>query len=497
MEANNKILVYNTMITYIRLIITAICGILTTRFALQALGVNDFGLFSVLGSIISFIGIINTIMLTSSNRFITVAIGKGDKKEVNQAFNINFAIHAVIALLTLVIAIPLGDWYIHRYIQCEVNLDVATQVFNITIIGSVISFIGVPYNGLLSAKENFTVFCFADSIAHIIKTLLTYALIFVFNDKLFAYAFIVALTTATPTIIYVLYCSKKYREIVNIRIVKDIKKYKEILAFSGWVAYGAIACVGKAQGAALIINMFFSTVANTALGLANTVNSMISSFANSATKSISPQITKNYAVGNMERCDQLLVWSSKLTFFLTLLVSLPFLIETEFVLALWLGQVPQYAVLFTRLLIIDGLIASLNAGISEMIFASGKIKLYQIAVNSMLIISIIVAYFVLKMGTPPEYLLYIYIVFSIFVLIVRQIVLRLTLKYDLKKLYKYSYLPSTIVMLFVLPLFFLHPTPYPIINIVLCILYLLVIIYMAGLNKQERKMAISLVCKRS
>ena len=151
-ENTNKSIAINSIILYVRMIITALCAILTTRFALHALGVTDFGLFSLLGGIISFILIFNTIMLSTTNRFIAVALGKGNIQEANEQFNVNFAIHLALALLTLVIAFPLGDWYINNYVNYDGNPSVAAMVFRWSIIGSIISFIGFPFNVLLMAK---------------------------------------------------------------------------------------------------------------------------------------------------------------------------------------------------------------------------------------------------------------------------------------------------------------------------------------------------------
>ncbi len=179
-ENTNSIIAYNTIILYARLFVISICSLFTTRFALQALGVVDFGLFSVLGSIISFIAIFNTIMISTSNRFIAFALGKGDAYGANEQFNINLIIHLLIACITIIAAFPIGDWYIHNYVNFDGNIEDAVKVFRYTIIGSVISFLGVPYNGLLMAKERFIIFCTTDSVAHILKLIIAYLLIFMF-----------------------------------------------------------------------------------------------------------------------------------------------------------------------------------------------------------------------------------------------------------------------------------------------------------------------------
>lgn len=492
-ENTNKAIAYNTVFLYVRLVITAICALLTTRFALQTLGVTDFGLFSLLGSIISFMGIINTIMLSASNRYIAVAIGQGDEVEIRKTFSVNVVIHLAIAIVTLLLALPIGEWYIHNFVNYEGSLDVAVSVYRLSIIGSAVAFVGVPYNGLLMAKERFWVFCLTDSLIHIFKLVAVIALVYYFENKLMVYALIIMLTTALPTFVYYLYCRIRYSRIAKISLVSEKKRYKEIFGFSAWVAYGAVANVGKVQGSALLVNAFFNTLMNTALGVANTVNMLIGMVAQNVTKSIAPQITKSYAAGNKERCYQLMVAASKLSFFMMLLISMPFLVETEYLLTLWLGQVPEYAVIFIRLLIIDALLTTLNAGISEIIFASGKIKLYQIVVNTLWLFSIVAAYIVLKSGAPAYSLFCTYICFTVIVQIVRQWVLHWTLHFNNWILIKRSILPAFMVA-FALVIYTLLPIKlHPILNILTMSLYLCGMIWLLGLNHKERKAVLGLV----
>lgn len=472
-----------------------ICGLLTTRFALKALGVNDFGLFSVLGSIITFIAIFNTVMISTSNRFISVAIGKGDLDFVKEQFNICRVIHIGIAILTVIIAIPLGDYYINHNLQYDGDISKAIDVFHFTVIGSIISFIGVPYNGLLIAKEKFVVFSITEVLTHVFKLAVTFSLLYCFEEKLLIYAFTQGAITAVPTLVYHIYCKRKYPEILVFEFPRNRNKYKEIFSFSGWVAFGAFATIGKSQGAQILVNLFFNTVMNTALGLANTVNGLIGSFANSIAQPIMPQITKNYVAGNKVRCDELLVMSTKYTFIVTLLISVPFLSNGDWIMSLWLDDVPPYVMNFTILVIIDTLITSLNSGISNMIFASGKIKLYQVSINTLRLLSIVTAYFVLKSGAPANSLLLTYIFFSIIIFFVGQVVIRKTLHYDNRFLWKRSYIPSLIISLLVLPVLVLNFWSNPLINIMFSELFLLVLIFVFFLGDIEKRVISKIIFK--
>lgn len=485
-ENTNRAIFINSIILYVRLFITAISGLLITRFALQALGVDDFGVFSVVGSVISFIAVINTIMLGTSNRFIATAIGKNDEKLINDTFNVNLSIHVVIALITLFFAIPVGEWYIIHFINYDGNIDNVLLVYKITIIGSVISFVGVPYNGLLLAKERFIVFSATDVISHIVKLVISYLLISHFETKLLVYALTICVTTAFPTVVFWIYCTKCFPKYVQIRRVKNSGLYREVFGFSIWVGYGAIASVGKSQGAAVIVNMFFNTVMNTALGIANSVNSILLMFANNVTKSISPQIVKSFSSGDYQRSEDLVIMASRISFMIMLLVSSPFLIAPELLFNLWLGSVPPHVVIFTVLIIIDALVGTFNAGIPDLIFATGKIRNYQLILNTIFLLSVIAAYYVLKAGAAAYYLLVTYIVFSILALIVRQIVLNKLVKFNNLRLFKESYLPCVIVLALFSPYAYFKIINNEFLSIVAGVLYLCVLIYFIGMTNKER-----------
>lgn len=492
-ENTNKAIAVNSLINYAKMFLTSILALLTTRFALQALGVNDFGLFSVLGSIISFIGIFNTIMVSTCNRFLAVAIGKGQTEEVNEQFNVNRNIFVCIAVVLLIISFPIGDWYIHNHINYDGPKNNAMMVYMISIVGSVLSTIGIPYHGLLIAKERFMVFSLVDVLSHFLRLLVTILLVNHFNNKLLVYTLTVASLTSIPVLVYWLYCKRVFPELIRFRIIRNKELYKQVFSFSGWVSYGAIACVARSQGAALLVNAFFNTAMNTALGLANSLNAYITMFANNLTQPIQPQITKSYTIGNVNRVNELLIMCIKYSFMLMLLISCPFFMDADWLLSLWLGNVPDYVSAFLTLLIIDNLVQSFNSGISSIIFASGKIALYQVVINTMRIIAIIVAFFVLRTGAQPQSLFYTYILFSVLAVAATQWCLKKTLNYNLKTIVLYAYAPSISVLVLFLPVLFLPDSIHSLLRITIAMLYLLCLYYLVGLNMAERKQLQTLV----
>lgn len=487
-ENTNKAIAYNTIILYIRLFITLICGLFTTRFALKALGDVDFGLMTLVGSVIIFASLINTTMVSSSNRFIAAAIGRGNVSEIRSTFNVNVIIHYAISVLTLFIAVPIGYWFILHYINYNGPISNAVWVYIISITGTIISFIGVPYNGLMLARERFLPFCLIDSIFHIIKLIVSWLLIYYFSHKLIIYAIVIGFNTAMPTFLYHIYCKLHFPEITKFELVKNKRMYKETLSFSGYVAYGAAVQVGQTQIAAVLINIFFNTIMNTALGIANYLKSSILLFTDNLTKSISPQITKSYAAGNYSRCINLMVIISRISFLVAFLISTPFLLETKGIINFWLGSVPPYTVPFSRIIIVTILLSTLSKGIAEYVFASGNIKYYQLIVNSILLFSIVVGYICLKVGFPAYSLLLVFLAFEIIMFFVRLMVLKIYYKFEISKLIHGSYLPCFIVALLCLPLYLyiLSTNLNLIVSISVSIVYILIISYFVAFTKNER-----------
>ena len=498
-EGTNKAIVVNSVILYSRLIITSVCGFFATRFALQALGVVDYGLFSVLGGIIAFIDVANAVMINTTTRFMTVALGKGDERDINEQMNINLRIHLFTALFSLLLSFTVGYWYIYNHLNYEGDIHNAVIVFTISVVSAAISMLGVPFQGVITAKENFLVTSIPAIISALLKMGVSWLLIYFFNHKVIVYSGIEALCTVYPMVAYAIYCYRHYPKIVKYSKVTNKKKYKEILSFSGWTLYGTAACMAKGQGASIVINLFFTTTLNAALGISNMLSSLINKFARNAVQPMFPQITKSYSVGDMQRSKKLLCMTAKVSFFVTLLFSSPFLIDTDWILGLWLKDVPPMASLFTKLLIADSLVSSLDQGIGTIVKADGNIWAYEFFGNTLRLIAVIVSYFFLKNGSPAETLLYIYIVTSSLVVVISQIILNKVTHIENILIIKNAYLPALLVSIIFVPVLFFKVSHYSVINIALGFIYLLTIVWFVGLNRKEKdymkKTAISFIGK--
>lgn len=487
-ENSNQSIAINSLVLYAKLAIVSICGLLYTRFALQALGQDDYGMYAVVGGMVALIIIANSIMVMVSNRFMAVAIGKGDETEINRTFNVNLIIHSLIAVVTLLIAIPIGHWYIANFVNYSGDMQNVYLVCDISIVASVISFIGVPYNGLLLARERFFVYCSTDVGAALLKLIVTWLLIDHFEHKLLIYALTMAVMTAYPTAVFIIYCRHHFPDVVRLKPVRDRQAYLKVLNFSFGVGIGTLMSMIKLQGTQLIINAFFNTTVNSAIAVANTVNRLILMFASNISKSIAPQIYKSHAVGDESRYTYLVCLSSRLTYLVMLMVSLPFLLIPETLFGLWLKEVPDGTLVFSRLMIVDILIVSLNSGIVDLIFASGKIMEYQVTVNILVALSIVAGFLAVRAGLGGESLFYCYILFSAIIFFIRPILMLRVVKFKISALFRESYLPVFFVTLLTAPVFLLHHHVGALLLLTAAMLWYFIVVWTVGINSTEKKL---------
>ena len=490
--SSNKLIFKNSIILYVRLIITSIVGLLVSRLVLQILGVSDFGLYSVVGGIVTLMAFLNTVMISTTYRFIAFEMGRGNDIGINKIFNISLITHISIAFLIILIAESIGRWYIFNKLNVEVGrVDDAFFVFRMSILATVFNIFSIPYQGLLTAKENFLVIAFIEATKSILILVLVSILFISHGDKLRLYAMLMAFVIFIYSLLFIIYCRRNYYEQVHWIFQKDKNKYIEMLKYSGWIMFGAASSVGQVQGSALLINSFFSTVLNASFGVANQVNTFLKMFAGNLGQAVVPQITKSYSSGNHERTEDLVFYTGKYVFFLVLISGIPILLETEYFLKLWLGVVPEYAVIFTQLMIIKAILDSLGSGIISIIQATGKIKWFQIILSSTMLLSLPIGYLFFKFGYEPYTILVIILCIGVLNTILRLIMLKIIVNFDVLKLLRISYLKILYVSLSVFPLYYIQGFIDSSFSRFICsgflsVLYLLVSIYILGIEKKER-----------
>jgi len=466
-------------------------GLLTSRYVLIALGASDFGLYNVVGGIVTMMAFVNTVMVSTTYRYIAYELGKPDG-DVNKIFNISLSIHLVISVIVIIASLTVGLYYIYNYLVVpEGKLADAVFTFLFSMFNTICVIIGTPYQGLLVAKENFTITVPIEISTKLLNLGLVILLMYLPGNHLRIYVIFMTIVHMLNPILYILYCIKRYWQEVKWNFQKDWKIYKEMLSFSGYTMIGAAACVGESQGSAIIINRFFGTILNASFGIANRVNSMVQMFAQGLSQAIVPQITKSYSSGDHHRSSQLVMLSSKFSFFLIMIPLLPILLETDFVLNIWLKEVPEFTTIFVQIMLIKSIITSLNSGIPSIIQASGKIKWFQLISSTILLLCLPLAYFAYTLGYPPHFISVIYLFTSLLTFITTLILLKVIINYDILEFIKKVVLKAIIITIIISPLFAIQfIVPEGILRFfcvsLLAEVILFVSIYFIGLEKEER-----------
>lgn len=491
----NSTIIKNSLILYLRLIVVSIVGLLSSRFILQALGTSDFGLYNVVGGIVFMMAFLNNVMVSTTYRFIAFELGKEENSEVNNVFNVSLMIHIGLAFLVVLIAETIGVYYIKNYLVVNADkIDDALFVFHLSIASTFVSIISVPHQGLITAKEKFWI----NAIAEILRSILALlAVLLVFNfdgNRIRLYSLLISIVTLIPSIIFIVYGYRKFPNITKWNFQSKLKYYKEMFQFSIWIMFGAGASAAEVQISSMIINRFFGTLLNASFGIANQVNTMVKMFSQSLNQAAIPQITKSFSGGDTNRTLQLVIFSSKYSFLLMLIPSLPILLETDFVLNLWLKNAPANTAIFVQLMILNALITTMSAGIPAAVHATGKIKYFQIILSTMVLLGLPVAYFLFKLGYPAYTILVTYTAISLVNMVIRQYLLKRLINFNVREFIGRAYLRMIYVLVFVSPLFIIHyifPTSllrFILVSIV-SILWLLIGIYFTAMENSERIIA--------
>ncbi len=499
--SDNKRIAKNSIILYFQLIITTIIGLYTTRIVLLELGTDDYGLYAVVGGIVAMLNFLNTSMLATSYRFIAVEVGKGDEGNPNKVFNTSLVIHLTLAIVILILAETIGVFYVKTYLNVEPGkIPDALFVLHLTALAVVFSVANIPFQGLITANENFSV----KATITIIQTLINLGLVLILmlytGNKLRAYAIIITIVKAVPPILFFIYCCYKYRDLIRWKFNRLKSDYSCMFGFAAWIMIGAIAHMGVRQGAALLINLFFGIALNAAFGIATQIYSHTMMFVSTLNQAAVPQIMKSHSSGDAARSLSLVYKISKYAFLLMLLPAVPIILSIDGILVLWLKEVPEYTKHFAVLMIINGLIGCLGSGFSAAIQATGKIKKIQISKSFITLSTLPIAYLLFKMGHPPYFITIVTIIAQIVALIVMAYIMADLTEFKTVNYFNKTLLPVFFVTILVIPQVFLRDYfGQGIMSIVLfsiiSVLLILIVISLVGLDKQERLVLKNLILK--
>ena len=411
---NNKRIAKNTLLLYFRMLLMIVINLYTSRVILQVLGVEDFGINNVVGGVITMLGFLTGSLAGASSRYITYDLGKGDIAVMKKTFGNILSIHLLLALLIIIIGETIGLWFMTTQLQIPDSRETAAfWVYQFSIVSFVLSIISVPYNASIIAHEKMSAFAYISIADAILKLVIVYLLLVIPYDKLIVYAALFCCIQVFDRIVYSVYCRKHFEE-TRSGLSFDKKLFKEIFAFAGWTMNGNLAVIGYTQGINVLLNIFFGPAVNAARGIAVQVQNVTRQFCTNFQMALNPQLTKSYATGNYAHMHQLLKVSSKFSFYLMLLISLPLMLEAPLILKWWLGIVPEYTVSFLRLILCSSLVVALSNPIIVSVYATGNLKKFQLSEGSMLLTIVPIAYILLKLfHISPEWVFIVHIIIEV------------------------------------------------------------------------------------
>lgn len=420
---NNKTIAKNTLYLYFRTLFVMGITLFTSRIVLEMLGVDDYGIYSVVGGFVTMFSVLSSSLTAGSQRFLAYELGK-ENPQIKTVFSTTITIHIFLALLIFVALESVGLWYLNYKMNIvPERLIAANWVFQCSVITFCVNLISIPYNAAIIAFEKMSAFAYISIFEATAKLGAVYALYAIQYDSLITYAVFMLVVAVILRLIYGIYCNKNFQDCrYNFSFNRQI--LKQILDFCGWNFIGSTAGILNIQGINLLINAFFGVALNAARGIAMQVDTAINTFVQNFMLAINPQITKSFAAGDFSNVNNMIYAGTRLAFFLFGLLCLPVFVSADFLLSVWLKEVPPSTALFTKYAIVYTLCQNLSQCLYIAMLATGRIKKYQIIVGSLSIMAFPTAWLFFKIGLSAEWGYISMIIFSLACLVARLILLQ-------------------------------------------------------------------------
>lgn len=407
MHTNDKTrIVRNTAFLYVRMAVLMIVGLITSRLTLQQLGITDFGIYNVIGGLISIFSFISGSMTQASQRFITYELGRGNEGSLRNVFSTCVFLHVILALIIVVLGETVGLWYVWNVaVIPPERFTAALWIYQCSIVVACADIITVPYNGLIVAHERMSAFAYLTIIEGVLKLVIVLLLIFAPFDKLTIYGIMMATLAVFMRIIYGMYAKRHFPESRLLWRV-DRECVRSMGGYAGWSMIGSMAAAGYTQGLNMLLNAFFNPVVNAARGVAVTVQSVIRTFSTNFQMAVNPQITKSYAAGESDYMHDIVISMSKYTFFLYFLFAMPVFLEIDELLDIWLVEVPDYSASFIRILLIISVFEVMASPLNTSIQATGRVRIFELTTGIIMLLTVPVAWIGLKIWHNPNIAFY-------------------------------------------------------------------------------------------
>lgn len=392
----------NTLMLYIQMFLGMLVGFYTSRVVLNELGVEDYGIYNVVGGIVAMFGLLNMSMASTTSRFVTIELGKNNEKDLKSTFGLALTIHLLLGVLVVVASEAIGLWFLNNKMNIpSARMYAAHWVFHLSIATAFISIINVPYNALIVAHERMGVYALYSLLDVCLKLVVVLILPFVEFDKLIFYACMLFSVQFLMQVLYFQFCFSSFKE-SRVGLKWNQNRFKNMSSFAGWSLFGDASALMFTQGLNLLLNVFFGPSLNAARGVAIQVQSVIIRFIGGFQTALNPQLFKSYAAKDYRFMHRLIFTSSKYSFYIFLLISIPVFFEADILLAWWLKIVPKYSVVFLRVIILISLIDCLANPLVISAKATGNIRKYQTVLGMFLLLIVPISFLFLRNGYPPQ-----------------------------------------------------------------------------------------------
>lgn len=417
-----KTIAKNTIFLYFRMLFNMGISLYTSRVILETLGVEDFGIYSLVAGVVVLFSFLNNSMNAATQRFISYEKASSNAIQINKIFNVSVINHGLISLIFLFFAETIGLWFLNMKLNIPQDRMYAANIaYQMSVLTAIMNILRVPYNATIIAYERMRFFAFLGIFETVAKLLIVYLLVFLSTlDSLILYSILLVLVSGLSNVIYLLYCKSQFKTETIFRFYRDFNKTKELFAFSSWIVFGQVAVVGASQGLNMLINIFYGVTVNAALGIANQVNGILYSFISNFQVAFQPQLVQTYANKQYDKNKELILNTSKYSFFLMVLLSLPILCYPNTILTLWLGShVPPYTDKFVQVIIFCSLIDALAGPFWTSAMAIGSVKEYNVTLTVINLLTLPLAYGLLRLGYSPVYAYYGKLLIHVFLQIFR------------------------------------------------------------------------------
>lgn len=398
---NNKRIAKNTMFMYVRMILLMFVGLYASKVLLNTLGVEDYGLYNVVGSIVTMFSFLNATLSTSTQRFLNIELGKKDDGDAKNVFGCSLLLHIILALIVLFLTETVGLWYVMEKLVVPAGRETAAMlVYQCSVISICIQIIQLPFMSTIIAHERMNIYAYVSIYEGLAKLGVLFAIQLLPYDNLVLYALLLLCVQISVALIYNIYSQKNFKE-AGFHTYYEKKLFRDMLGFSGWNVVGNVATVCNSQGLNMIMNLIFGTVINAARGIAFQVNALVHQLIGNFQLAVKPQVIKYYAAGQKDEMAKLVFNAAKYSACLVIIAAVPLMLEIRPVLKLWLGDYPEYTVVFTQLILLRSVITSMTGNIVMVVHASGYLKNVGLFSGGILLLVLPTSYFLLRMGFPP------------------------------------------------------------------------------------------------